>query len=121
MASQNASNLVSFGPHANCTFALCAVEDSVYGYRPSLGANLAFMILFSVAMVAHTIVGTRWRTWWFLGCMVLGCSSEIVGYAGRVMLFYNPWTFVGFMIQIVCLATAPVYFTAAIYVTLAKA
>lgn len=32
--------------------------------------------------------------------MQLGCISEIIGYIGRIMLYNNPWSFIGFMIQI---------------------
>lgn len=53
-------------------------------------------------------------------CMVAGCLDEVVGYSGRVMMWYNPFNFAAFMIQIVCVTTAPVFFCAAIYVTLAR-
>lgn len=35
-----------------------------------------------------------------MGGMILGCLSEVIGYAGRIMLYNNPFSFVGFMIQI---------------------
>lgn len=126
----------SFGPDANCTLAVCDVSHSLYRYRPSLAANTTFIALFSVLMAAHIALGFRWKTWWFMWCMVLGCSSEIIGYIGRVMMWINPFSFTAFMIQIgmqslfdpraeilisplVCVTSAPVYFCAAIYVTLA--
>jgi len=79
---------------------LCSIHDSVYGYRPSLGANITFAVLFSVAMIIHTILGIRWKTWWYMWCMILGCTHEIVGYIGRVLLYNNPWNFVAFILQI---------------------
>jgi hypothetical protein len=93
-------HLVYFGPNANCTLELCDVGHSVYRYRPSLAANAAFIALFSVAMAVHIVLGLRWKTWWFLSGMILGCLSEIIGYAGRVMMWYNPFKFAAFMIQI---------------------
>lgn len=92
--------LVVFGPKANCTLDLCPVQMSVYGYRPSLAANYAFIACFGLACAIHLILGVRTRSWWFMGAMCSGCVVCIVGYVGRIMLFYNPWSFVGFMLQI---------------------
>ena len=32
--------------------------------------------------------------------MVLGCADEILGYAGRILYYQNPWNAAGFIIQI---------------------
>lgn len=32
--------------------------------------------------------------------MITGCAAEIIGYSGRVMMYYNPFRFDAFMIQI---------------------
>jgi hypothetical protein len=93
-------HLVGFGPGANCTLALCSVEHSVYRYRPSLAANTAFIALFALAMAVHIFLGIRWKTWWFMWSMITGCAAEIIGYSGRVMMYYNPFRFDAFMIQI---------------------
>jgi hypothetical protein len=79
---------------------LCSIHQSVYGYRPSLGANVTFIVLFTVAMIIHTILGIRWKNWWFMWCIILGCTHEIIGYIGRVLLYNNPWSFVAFILQI---------------------
>ncbi|OTB02264.1 hypothetical protein M426DRAFT_200177 [Hypoxylon sp. CI-4A] len=112
--------LIPFGPKATCTLDLCSIEMSVLAYRPILGVNIAFICLFTALTFAHTIIGVKWKSWWFLGCMVVGCVAEIIGYAGRIILFYNPFSFAGFMSQIICIGVAPVFFSAAIYVTMAK-
>ncbi|EEP79463.1 conserved hypothetical protein [Uncinocarpus reesii 1704] len=109
---------IVFGPHANCTLEICSPQYSVYGYRPSLAANTSFIALFGLAGFIHLYLGFRWRTWWFAGCMLVGCVSAILGYVGRVMMYYNPFDFVAFMLQIICVTTTPLYFCAAIYVTL---
>lgn len=93
-------NFIVFGPRANCTLDLCPVEMSVYGYRPSLAANGAFIALFTIAAMIHAYLGIRWRSWWFMGCMVTGCFVITLGYIGRIILYYNPWSFAGFMMQI---------------------
>ncbi|PHH90380.1 hypothetical protein CDD83_3866 [Cordyceps sp. RAO-2017] len=113
-------HLVVFGPGANCTLALCPVEWSVYTYRPSLAANVAFLVLFGAAAGVHVVAGVGWGSCWFAFFNVLGCVVEMAGYAGRVVLHGNPWSFGGFMVQIVFITTGPVFYTAAIYVTLSQ-
>ena len=80
--------------------------------------------------------------------MIVGAVNAIIGYVGRVMMYYNPFNFAAFMLQIsesgsslnlsmkktegkdkltsrllfcflVCITTGPVYYSAAIYITLA--
>ncbi|KAI1206553.1 RTA1-domain-containing protein [Annulohypoxylon truncatum] len=112
--------LIPFGPDATCTLDLCPLEMSVLQYRPSLASSIAFICIFSSLLLIHGILGFLWKSWWFLGCTTVGCVTEIIGYAGRVMLFYNPFSFAGFMMQIICIGSAPVFYSAAIYVTMAK-
>lgn len=68
--------------------------------------------------------------------MLLGCISEIMGYAGRIMYSQNPWGNTGFIMQIgkvscrhsfqttlilvVTITFAPVFFAGAIYVLISK-
>lgn len=125
MSRINPAYLIPYGPNANCVLDqsspyYCPVTDSVYEYRPSLGANITFMILFSIAMAIQIYQGLRWRTWWFLGAMILGCICEILGYAGRVMLWQDPFSFAGFMLQIIMITLGPAFFSAAIYFTLSR-
>lgn len=93
-------NLVSFGPDSNCTLDLCPIEASVYSYRPSLPANIVFIVLYALAGILHAYLGIRWRQWFFSGCVIAGCLVEIVGYVGRVIMYGNPFNFAGFMTQI---------------------
>ena len=89
-----------FGPGANCTLDLCPVEISVYGYRPSLAANAVFLALYVVSGVIHAWLGRRWRTPFFAAAMVLGALNATAGYAGRIALHANPFSFDAFMVQI---------------------
>ncbi|CRK46111.1 hypothetical protein BN1723_006890 [Verticillium longisporum] len=111
----------TYGPGANCTLDLCPIEWTVYQYRPILGVSIMFIILYFLALLVHVYLGFRWRTWWFASFMAAGCLAEVVGYIGRVLLYNNPWSFGAFLIQIVFITFGPVFFTAAIYVTLARA
>lgn len=92
--------MVVYGPNANCTLELCPVEYSVYGYRPSLAANTAFIALYSVAIAIHTFLGVRWKQWWYMGCMLAGGINAVLGYVGRLLMYQNPFNFTAFMIQI---------------------
>lgn len=89
-----------FGPDGNCTLALCPVEYSVYGYRPNLAANAVFLALYVISGGIHLYLGIRWKKWFFMGCMLAGALNAVIGYAGRIMMWYNPFNFVGFMMQI---------------------
>ncbi|RFU32531.1 hypothetical protein B7463_g3845, partial [Scytalidium lignicola] len=115
-----AAPLTTYGPHETCTLDTCDVRTSLYGYRPSLSSSVAFIVFFSISLFIHTHQGVKWRTWGFLTALILGCVSEIIGYGGRVMMWNNPFSFPGFMIQIVCITIAPAFFSAAIYLTLSK-
>ncbi|KAM0556084.1 hypothetical protein ACHAPJ_006072 [Fusarium lateritium] len=118
--SELPDGLIVFGPDANCTLDLCPVEWSVYQYRPSLAANITFIVLYALAMATHIFLGIKWKTWFYMSFMILGCLLEIIGYIGRIIMYNNPFNFGGFMVQIVFITCGPVFYTAAIYVTLSK-
>ncbi|RYP07459.1 hypothetical protein DL764_002466 [Monosporascus ibericus] len=110
--------IVVFGPNANCTLELCPVVYSVYGYLPNLGANISFAVLFGIAFVVHTWMGIKGRNWFFMTCVDVGCFSAVIGYIGRIIMHSNPFNFIAFMIQLLGVGVAPVWYCAAIYVTL---
>ena len=91
---------VVFGPSANCTLEICPVQISVYGYRPSLAANISFIVLYALAALIHAYLGIRWKQWWFMGCMLVGAVNAIIGYVGRVMMYHNAFSFAAFILQI---------------------
>ncbi|CAK7223681.1 hypothetical protein SCUCBS95973_005262 [Sporothrix curviconia] len=120
--SELPDGLIAYGSDANCTLAICPVEWSILRYQPSIPANAVFIALFAIALVIHLYEGIRWRSTLrnFAIPMALGLIDEIIGYIGRIIMHGNPFSFNGFLIQIICITTAPVFFCAAIYVTLAK-
>lgn len=99
-----------------CTVGKCPIEFSVYGYRPSLAFSGAVIGLYAIVMVLQTYLGVRYRKWGFMTAMLFGCICEILGYVGRIMYWSNPWGESGFIMQIVLITLAPVFFSAAIYV-----
>ncbi|KAG8627294.1 hypothetical protein KVT40_004777 [Elsinoe batatas] len=121
MSDPRLNGYISYGPEANCTLSVCPIEASVYQYRPSLPANIIFLVIFFLLGLAHLIRGLRWRKEWsFTLFMILGCISEVLGYVGRLLLWQNPFSFTGFMMQICLITFAPVFYCAAIYVLLSR-
>ncbi|KAK1590925.1 parasitic phase-specific protein PSP-1 [Colletotrichum navitas] len=112
--------LVAFGPEANCTLELCPLEWSILRYQPSIPASGVFIAFFALALIVHAVQGIRYKTWGFTASMICGCILEIVGYVGRLIIHDNPFDFDGFLIQIICITVAPVFFSAAIYVLLSQ-
>ncbi|KAI9851638.1 MAG: hypothetical protein M1824_002590 [Vezdaea acicularis] len=102
----------------NCTKDTCDVSQSIYGYAPNLGGSIFFLIAFFVLFVAHIVQGLKWKTKSFLGAMAIGAIGESIGYGGRIMLHYDPFTDPGFKLQIVCLTLSPAFLAAGIYFTL---
>ena len=100
----------------DCTIDTCPIEDSVYGYRPSLAASGTLIALYAICMGIQVALGLRFKTWWFMVCMVIGCLVEILGYAGRILYWQDPWGQTGFIMQIVLITFGPVFFSGAIYV-----
>ncbi|KAK4690666.1 hypothetical protein P7C71_g6176, partial [Lecanoromycetidae sp. Uapishka_2] len=113
-------NLTTYGPDANCTLAICSPAYGVYQYRPSLAANTTFLVLFAIALLIHILLGLKWRTWFYSGAIAWGCVAEVLGYGGRILLWQDPFSFTGFLMQIICVTIGPTFFSAAIYLTLSK-
>ena len=118
-------DLISYGPDANCVLDksspyYCPATAGVYGYRPSLAANSTFLALFALILAFQTYQYLRHRTHFFSIAMLLGCLCEIAGYTGRILLYQNPFSFTGFMLQITTITLGPAFFSAAIYFTLAQ-
>ena len=96
----NGDVYIAGGRTANCTLSLCPVADSVYGYRPSLPASSTLIALYAFCLLIHLFLGWRYKSWTFMAAMILGCIDEILGYVGRILLWQNPWTHSGFIMQI---------------------
>lgn len=48
----------------------CPVEDTIYGYYPSLEANAFFTALFAVCFIVNIAIGWRYKTWSYMAAMV---------------------------------------------------
>ncbi|CAG8365928.1 unnamed protein product [Penicillium salamii] len=93
--------------------------DTPYGYQPSLGAGIAYCVLFGISMILHTVQFTWKRQWW--ACVFsIGCLVEVIGWAGRTWSSKCPYNTTAFLMQISTLIIAPTFFTAGIYVLLGR-
>src|SRR4051812_38068400 len=100
----------------SCTIETCALDSSYYDYRMSVGANAAFLALFSISLIGYilTFALTR-RGPAFSITMISGVILEVLGYIGRLMSWNDQWNESGFLLQIVCLTIAPAFLAAGIY------
>jgi hypothetical protein len=88
------------GDNANCTLSACPLDQSIYQYRPSIPFSAIAIALYIITGVAQLYLGIRYRKWGFMAAMLIGCILEILGYAGRIMLYNDPWDWSGFTLQI---------------------
>ncbi|CAK3992425.1 parasitic phase-specific psp-1 [Lecanosticta acicola] len=104
----------------NCTVESCSVYTSFYNYRIDLGANIAFLVCFSILLLVYLVIWiTKRRCHLFAVAMILGLVIEIVGYASRIWSYYNQWVENAYLIQLICITLAPALFSAGIYLCLA--
>jgi hypothetical protein len=107
-------------PRGYCTQVTpeCPVEATTYGYRPNLGGDIFFCVVFGILFLAQLFLGVKARLKGFTFAVVIGCFGECVGYIGRLIMHNNPWSQTGFKIQIVCLILSPSFLAAGIYLTI---
>lgn len=68
----------------------CSVENTIYGYVPSLGANAFFIAIFGVLAIAQLGLGLPKKAYFYSIAIAIGCIGECIGYGGRVMMHDNP-------------------------------
>ena len=104
----------------SCTLSTCSLDYTIYKYRPSLPANIVFLTVFSLSGLAHLLqlLLYNFRTTTFSVLIFIGCVTEVLGYAGRIWLYIDPFSFDAFVMQICCLTIAPAFYSAAIYLVI---
>ncbi|KAF7559489.1 hypothetical protein G7046_g4660 [Stylonectria norvegica] len=103
------------------TDPICDHVRSFYQYRVDLAPNAAFLAIFSLSLIGFLAIWaiTR-RGTAFNIALILGLICEVLGYAGRVMSWHNPWDENGFLIQICCLTIGPAFMAAGVYLCLRR-
>ena len=113
-------NSTNFDPYY-CTYQTCSVQE--YGqlsYIPSLAGNAFYLAIFCSFMLCQVFLGVRYRTWGFLGGMFGGIALEIIGYVARIELNKDDFNNNYFIIYLVGLTIGPAFFSASIYLCLAR-
>jgi hypothetical protein len=103
----NTDNCTSISPE-------CPIEETIYGYYPSLGANSWGVAFFGLCCLINIALGWRFKTWTYMIAMVLATFTSSLGYVGRIIMHNNPWNEPGFMLQIILLTFSPAFNSAAI-------
>ena len=86
-----------FKPSDYCTLGTCPLSLANFTYIPTLGGNLTYLTIFAVLIIPNLYLGIRYKTWGYMIGMVCGLALEVVGYAGRVQLHFNPFPFDPFL------------------------
>lgn len=95
--SSNSSHHGSLDPSDYCKLGTCPLELANFTYVPSLGGNVAYLAIFAALLIPNVYLGIRYKTWGYTVGMVCGLVLEVIGYAGRVQLHFNPFPFDPFL------------------------
>ncbi|RVX72385.1 hypothetical protein B0A52_03573 [Exophiala mesophila] len=106
---------------ANCAeYYECLVAWGYVNYLPSIAANVVFVVLFAIGLIAQAVLCFRLRTWGFSIAMLLGITLEVIGYGGRIGMHYDVFIDTWFIMYLCCLTIAPALFSAAVYLSLSR-
>jgi hypothetical protein len=104
-----------------CNYTTCPLDPfGQIKYRPSLAGNVIYLAIFALGLLVNIGLAIKYRTWGYLVAIVGGTGLEIVGYIGRVMLWQDDFNNNYFIIYLVGLTIGPAFFSAAIYLCLAR-
>ncbi|KAL3464875.1 RTA1 like protein-domain-containing protein [Aspergillus heterothallicus] len=103
-----------------CTLETCSIEDAYIHYQPSIPGNAVYIALFGTLLIAQVIQTPIYRMWGFSLSMIVGLFLEILGYSARILFHDDPFNFDWFLMQLICLSLAPVFFCAALYFLLGR-
>jgi hypothetical protein len=89
------------------------IGDGPYGYTPTLWITIVFIILFSTSALIHLVQSIKYRMWWLIPTMFLGCMGEVIGWSGRAWSSQNNLLLDPFLMQICCTIFSPSFLSAA--------
>ncbi|TAQ90541.1 hypothetical protein B7494_g1120 [Chlorociboria aeruginascens] len=123
--SQNISDLPGIAHNitnvSQCNVQLCDIK--LWGqvqYVPSLFGNVLYLAIFALFLCTQLIQVYFYRTWSYTFAMFAGLLLEVLGYYGRIEMHNNIFESNPFLLYLICLTIAPVFFTAALYLTLSR-
>ncbi|KAF2094125.1 putative RTA1 domain protein [Rhizodiscina lignyota] len=107
-------------PYDECTLKIYPVFFAQLPYAPNLAGNVLYLSIFAFCLALNLSLGFWYRTWGYLVGMSIGCLLEVLGYVGRIQTHHNPFPQNPFLLYLICVTIASIFFTAAIYVCLAR-
>lgn len=72
MSDANGNPCLEIGPD-------CTIEETTYGYYPSLPANAFFAAIFGALLIIQLFQGVKWKSWTYLIALAFGCLGEAIG------------------------------------------
>lgn len=104
-----------------CNYTTCPLDPfGQLHYRPSLAGNALYLSVFVLGLLVASALSIKYKTWGYLAGIVGGAGLEVIGYAGRLMLWQDDFNNNNFIIYLVGLTIGPAFFSAAIYLCLAR-
>ncbi|KAL6242401.1 hypothetical protein RBB50_010540 [Rhinocladiella similis] len=94
-------------------------DDYYFSYCPSLGAAIAFAILFGLTTIAHMAQAIHYRKP-FAAILIMGAAWETAGYIVRTLAVYHQLNGTLYTIQTLLILLAPLWINAYIYMLLGR-
>ena len=112
--NQGTGNMTLLENPKLCTLETCELTLGSFEYIPTLPGNAAVAAIFGFCILAQLGLGVKYKTWGFMGAMILGLALEVCAYVFRIMIHDNPFDDDAFLYYLVTCTVAPAFFTAAV-------
>jgi hypothetical protein len=99
---------------STCSFGTCPIHTSYYGYKPNLGINVFFAVIYGLIILSCLACIEVFRRKWLAYTIVLGIGAgvEFAGYVLRTFGTSDPWNENPWIIQLIFLTIAPIFMSA---------
>jgi hypothetical protein len=82
---------------STCTVQTCSLQCGQITFQPTEAGNATYCAMMGAILLLQLALGIRYRTWGFMVGMCSGLLLEVIGYAGRLMLHNDPFSFNNFL------------------------
>ncbi|KAK0201384.1 RTA1 like protein-domain-containing protein [Desarmillaria ectypa] len=104
--------------HVEALAQMEAQDNDLYGYVPTKGVTLMFIIFFSISTLTHTLQGMYFRMWWTIPTILFGGCLEISGWSARFWSSISPRLDAPYTIQVLTTVIGPTPLVAANFIIL---
>ncbi|KAJ7347888.1 RTA1-like protein [Mycena albidolilacea] len=102
------------------TTGLIGGDENEYGYNPSEGVAIGFIVLFSLSTLLHAVQATNYRMWWLFPTACLCGIGELAGWVARFKSASDPTNGDANMAQIVATIISPTPLIAVNFVLMSR-